>query len=192
VLKDDLSPVNTAHADLSYEYGASPRLVVDWILNAIKVDLTQYSFIDYGSGRGRVLLSAARKPFKCVRGIEFCRVLHEQAKRNIAGYPVRHLVCRDVQSVCCDALEYDLPGSNCVLYFYNPFEVELLDKVIRQSLEMARARQRRIIIIYYNSKHHQTLADNKKLKSRPLSHIARLKLKLFSPHPVQIYDLVID
>ncbi|MCP4074392.1 MAG: hypothetical protein GY742_22125 [Hyphomicrobiales bacterium] len=192
VYKNDLSPVNATHADLSYEYGASPRLIADWLLDALEEDLNRYSFIDYGSGRGRVLLTAAGRPFRSVHGIEFCDALHKQAEINIAGYPDQHLVCQDVQSVCCDALDYALPDSDCILYFFNPFKEVLLDKVVRKSLETARANQRRIIIIYYNAKHDQPLVNNTGLKSRPLSPVAWLKLKLLSPHPVQIYDMITD
>ena len=41
------------------------------------------TFVDVGSGKGRVLLLAARHPFKRVVGIEFSPSLCEQARRNI-------------------------------------------------------------------------------------------------------------
>ena len=190
VHRDNLEPVSTAHADLSYEYGASPRLVVNWILNGLKVDFSRFAFIDYGSGRGRVLLTAAQRPFRAVRGVEFCSVLHEQAQRNIAGCRDADLACPDVKSVFSDVLDFDVPDGDCILYFFNPFEAELLDRVVRKYTDTPKCGQNRVIIVYYNAKHHGTLTDNKHIRVRPLSLLARLRIKLLSPHPVQVYEVV--
>lgn len=190
VFPEELSPVNSAHADLTYEYGPSPRLVVEWLLDALKVDFGQYSFVDIGSGRGRVLLTAAGKPFKQVHGVEFCSVLHDQASSNIAGYPDEHLQCRDVRSILCDALDYDVPEGNCVLYFYNPFDIRLVERVVTKFLDSAAGNGDRIIVIYYNSKVSKLLPADRRLAFRRLPGLSRLKLKLLSPHPVQVYERV--
>ena len=137
VFPEELSPVSSAHANLTYEYGPSPRPVVQWLLDALKVDFSEYSFVDIGSGRGRVLLTAAGRPFKRVHGVEFCSNLHEEASSNIAGYPGEHLKCRDVKSILCDALDYDVPEGNCVLYFFNPFDVQLVERVVTKFLDSA-------------------------------------------------------
>ena len=188
VHKNDLSPVNLTNAHLSYEYGASPRLVISWILSAIDVDESHYTFVDVGSGRGRILLAAAERPFKSIHGIEFCRLLQTQSKQNLDEYPKHKLVCQDVRSICCDVLEYTPPNTDIILYFYNPFEAELLDNVVRNFLDMAQEMERNIIVIYYNAVHHQTLIRDTRLKPKSLPNNLWLKLKLLSPHPVQIYD----
>ncbi|MCY6380688.1 class I SAM-dependent methyltransferase [Hoeflea prorocentri] len=188
--QDDLSPVNSAHAKLSYEYGASPRLVLGWILKGLNEDLSRFSFVDYGSGRGRMLLTAAQWPFRLVHGIEFSSILHEQAERNISGYPKNHLKCRDIKSVCCDVMDYDTPKTDCILYFYNPFEGELLDKVIRKYSHCDDSgAKRKVIIVYYNSMHRHALNANERIRPRPMSRFVKLIIKLFSPHPVHIYEL---
>ena len=192
VYAEDLAPMNTSHSHQAGDYEPSQRLVVHWLLDGLKEDLSQYSFVDFGSGRGRVLLAAAEKPFLAVRGIELSGKLHEQAESNISNYPAERLHCPDVQSVCGDALEFPLPEGNCILYFYNPFGAELLCKVVRRALDTAQARQSRIIVIFYGSDYHKTLANVTRLKSRPLSFIARLKLSLLSPCSNQVYDLIID
>lgn len=191
VFPDEFSPVNSAHANLTYEYGPSPRLVVEWLLDALKVDFSQYSFVDIGSGRGRVLLTAAGKPFRRVHGVEFCSVLHEQAATNIAGYPGERLQCRDVQSILCDAMDYDIPDGNLVLYFFNPFDVQLVERVVSKFLDRSGVSGDRIIVIYYNAKVRRLLSGDPRLAFRPLSKLCRLRLKLLSPHPVQVYEGVV-
>ena len=190
LLKKDLSPDVASNLGQASEYAPSPRLVVQWLVDGLQEDLSRFTFLDFGSGRGRVLLAAAERPFKAVRGIEFSGQLHEEAALNISNYPADRLVCADVQSVCEDALEYVLPEGDCILYFYNPFGVELMDKVVRRAMDISQARNSRCIVIYYNSIHHQTLGSQTRLKPKPLSFLARLKLRLFSPYPIRVYEMV--
>jgi len=56
-------------------------------LRALPVgDFSQYSFIDMGSGKARMLFVAAELPFRRVIGVEFDRKLHAAAKENIARW----------------------------------------------------------------------------------------------------------
>lgn len=188
--KEDLSPDDASNLGQASEYAPSPRLVVQWLVDGLNVDLSRFTFMDFGSGRGRVLLAAAERPLKAVRGIEFSGQLNQEAVLNISNYPVDRLVCADVQSVCEDALDYPLPEGDCILYFYNPFGADLMDKVVRRAVDTAQARHTRIIVIYYNPVHHNALSGETRLKPRRLSLISRLKLGLFSPYPIRVYEMV--
>ena len=48
--------------------------------------LGDFTFIDLGSGKGRVLLMASDYPFKKIIGVEFMPELHRAAQENITGY----------------------------------------------------------------------------------------------------------
>ncbi len=48
--------------------------------------LQDFTFIDLGSGKGRVLLMASEYPFQKIIGVEFMPELHRAAQKNIAGY----------------------------------------------------------------------------------------------------------
>lgn len=184
-----LQPETTTHAELSYEYGASPRLVVDWILNGLRLDLRHYTFVDYGSGRGRVLLTAAGRPFRAVHGVEFCTDLHRAAVSNIAAHRENDIVCGDVRSHCCDVLDFPIPEGDIVLYFFNPFEAELLDRIMQRYTDACMLGHRRVVIVYYNARHHLTLAANKRIRPRRLAPLSRLLITLLSPHPVRVYEI---
>src|SRR5258708_39905387 len=62
-------------------------------------DYSEYTFIDMGSGLGRVLFVAAEYPFRRVVGVEFSTDLHHKALDNIPQY--RHVKsrCGSIQSV---------------------------------------------------------------------------------------------
>ena len=190
LLQDDLDPADPGNLSQAREYLPSPRLVVNWLLQGLGEEYSDFSFVDFGSGRGRVLLAAAEKPFRNVLGVEFSTRLHNEAERNIADYPRERLKSGTVRSVCMDAARFDLPDGDCILYFFNPFGAELLERVIERSLDQAGAGTRRIIVILYNPVHLETVAANPRLRLRPMSYVDQMKMRVFSPYPAAIFDFV--
>jgi SAM-dependent methyltransferase len=130
------------------EYHGTPVRLVERILRAVPGDLREFTFIDYGSGKGRILFLASRLSFKRVIGIEFMKEFHDVAVRNIAAYEDPDRKCQDITSVCCDAREFELPDGNCVLYFYRPFTGPVLQAVLDRIEESWRARPRPMFLIF--------------------------------------------
>lgn len=189
LMQQHLDPSDNTNLGNAREYLPSPRLVISWILDGLGEDYSRFTFVDYGSGRGRVLLAAAEKPFRAVRGVEFSGRLHAEADCNISNYPADRLGCRDVQSLCIDAAEYQLPDGDCILYFFNPFSADLLDQVVTRALDCAQSRQSRVILVYYNPVHISTMAGHRRLRRRSISLVDRVKLKLLSPYPVVVFEM---
>ena len=108
------------------------------LLGAIPVEHEHYTFIDYGSGKGRALLLAAEWPFKAVIGVEFARQLHRIAEDNIRTYQNPGRRCHAIRTLCMDAVEFEIPREPAILYFFNPFSETVLSAVlekVRKSLE---------------------------------------------------------
>ena len=70
-----------------YEGASIP--LVHKILRQLRIDLSRFTFIDLGSGKGRVLLIAAQYPFEAVIGVEFSETLHDIAQSNICKFTGR-------------------------------------------------------------------------------------------------------
>ena len=130
------------------EYHGTPLRVAWRVLNSISEDLSEYTFVDYGSGKGRILLLASRLPFKRIVGIEFMPVFHEVASRNISAYRDTEQRCHDLQSVCADAREYEPPDTKCVLYFYRPFTGPVLSAVLNRIEASWRRHPRTMYLIF--------------------------------------------
>lgn len=116
-------------------------------------DYSQYSFLDLGSGKGRMLFLAAEFPFRRVVGVEFAAELHDCAIRNIARYRGIRGKCREIDSVHVDAAEYNFPDGNLVVYLFNPFGPPVLDKVmdnLRKSLDLS---PRHVILVLVTPEH---------------------------------------
>jgi len=100
--------------------------------------LKDFTFIDLGSGKGRVLLMASDYPFNRIIGVEFMPELHRAAQKNIASYSSGTQQCRQVEAVCMDARDFQVPLGPLVAYLFNPFSESTFAQVLenlRQSIE---------------------------------------------------------
>jgi hypothetical protein len=102
-------------------------------MEQVEVRAGEDVFVDFGSGMGRIVMLAAGLPFRRVIGVEFAPQLHVIAQQNVAAAG-----CRNVELVQADATEWRIPADASVLFFFNPFEGEILRRVfanIRRSVE---------------------------------------------------------
>jgi SAM-dependent methyltransferase len=120
----------------------------NYIMKLLPPDLSGFSFVDIGSGKGRTLLLAARYQFQQILGIEYARSLVDVAVQNVASYRGPPLRCTEIESICADATAVSLPRTALVLYFFNPFEIEIFDRVFARILESYRESPRPILLIY--------------------------------------------
>jgi predicted RNA methylase len=112
------------------------------------LDLSSYTFIDLGSGKGRALLHAAMFPFARIVGVEVQPELDAIARANIERFERPGQLCRQIESLCADAREYRFPASNLALYLFNPFPDYVLREVLANLVESARLHPRRIFVLY--------------------------------------------
>src|SRR5579863_4122649 len=65
------------------DYAAIDPLRFQQAMAAFDFRFEDYTFIDFGSGKGRALLLASEFPFKRILGLEFAPELHTAAETNI-------------------------------------------------------------------------------------------------------------
>jgi SAM-dependent methyltransferase len=139
---------NLGHA-LSYEV-SNPRTTRQ-ILECLPIeDFSRYTFVDFGSGKGRVLLMAAEFPFRKIVGVEFATELHEIAVRNIQRYRNSKQQCFAIAAVNSDVADFPIPEGDCVLYFYNPFRAPVMRALVDRIDESVERNPRDIIIAFLN------------------------------------------
>jgi hypothetical protein len=116
----------------------------------LRIQPEQDVFIDYGSGKGRVVVVAATYSFRQVIGVEISPDLARIAMENLSLARSR-LRCKNAQVVTTDATLFDIPPDATVFFFYSPFGGSTLRGVldrIRDSLSRA---PRRITIVFKNT-----------------------------------------
>ena len=107
-------------------------------------------FVDFGSGKGRVVLQAAlHYPFRKVYGVELSEELHRIAEKNVAAVRDR-LRCPDVRLVHSDVLDFEIPDCVTVAFFYNPFVGDLFEAVVNRLVESVDRNPRPVRIVYGN------------------------------------------
>lgn len=110
----------------------------------------QVGFVDFGCGKGRVLLLAAEAGFARVVGIEFAPQLAAEARRNVGRW-------RDARAAACqfsviegDVTDYQISRGDGVFFFFNPFDDVVLDAVLDRLDESLRVAPREAWIVYHN------------------------------------------
>jgi SAM-dependent methyltransferase len=129
-------------------YGPTPGSVFFRMLCQLGINYDKFLFIDFGCGKGKALLLAAELHFKQVIGIELSSKLIRVAEENLKTYRggTRQ---RDVfQLVCMDAGEYPIPQEPAVYYFANPFQAEVMRKVLENIRCSLAAAPRESYVVY--------------------------------------------
>lgn len=147
--------------------------------------IEDYTFIDLGCGKGRVLLLASQSPFRFVRGIELHPRLARVARRNIRKWlkakhmfaesiysccslfipvlcsliPVPCLSCRRITVESADVLRLKLPTEPVILFLFNSFGDEVLVPLMQQLAAEAGRRTAPIDLIYIHPDHDRLVAQ---------------------------------
>lgn len=138
-------------------------------------------FVDYGCGKGRVLLLAAAYGFKRVVGIEFAPALCAIARANMIAFGRRRLIS-PVEIVEGDVCDYRLRGDESVFYYFHPFDSAILARTVDAIAASLRDRRRRAWIVYYLPRHAEVL------DSRP--EFRRSCVAIFGEYEGIVYEYV--
>ena len=136
-------------------------------------------FVDYGAGRGRVVVLAATRPFRRVLGIEVRSEFATAARVNLRR-AARHLRCPQVEIVEADARDVGVPDDATILHFFDPFAGTTLERILDGLLASHRRHPRTITILYADDHHLAEL-----LPARPwIRLVDRVPWTLIRPtHP---------
>jgi hypothetical protein len=112
------------------DYAAIEPTRFKHVLAAFDIAFEDYTFVDFGSGKGRALLLASEFPFQRILGLEFSPELHRTAEENIRRYRSASQKCRNIQSLSVDFTDYALPPEASVLFFFHPCRTRVLSGVV--------------------------------------------------------------
>ena len=136
-----------------------PALFREMMAN-LPIDFSQFTFIDIGSGKGRTLLMASEYPFRRIVGVEILAELDRAAQENIQSYQSPAQRCSEIQAICADVRDLELPDEPLVLYLFNPLpEASLRQMIERLGKSLARS-PRAVWIVYHNPLLETALAES--------------------------------
>jgi len=122
------------------------KKLIDDLENTIQKPINKEVFIDYGSGKGAAIIHAKKLGFKQTIGVEFAKELNDIAVENI-----EKMSLSEVESIYADATSYQVPNNVSVIYFFNPFDKVVMEKVIDNLLHQKENFLNDVYIIYANA-----------------------------------------
>jgi predicted O-methyltransferase YrrM len=132
-------------------YRAQTEELFRTAMASIAIDPRDYTFVDIGSGKGKVLLMASDLPFKRIIGVEYAQGLHEIAVRNIAVYKSAQQRCSRIEAIYGDALAYAMPDGPLLLFIFNALAKELMPILLKKlDAEVAGPNTRPVFLMYTN------------------------------------------
>ncbi len=134
-----------------------PSIVRRVLQELLLYNYSDYTFIDLGSGKGRVLLLAAQYGFRKVVGVEFRQELHERAVQNARNWRGQESSCSPIELLNVDARDYIFPDENLVLYFFNPFGQEIMKSLLNRLDTSIRRCPRDVLVVMVYPEHASAL-----------------------------------
>ncbi len=131
------------------DYDPSPLFPLRKALSEIGIGREDI-FVDFGSGKGRCLLIASEFPFCRIVGVEFSTTLCGIAAENVRRFRARHPCVPPIDIIEADAAEVCIEPDWSVLYFFNPFDAQILQRVLAKIEQSYLAHPRRIRLLYYH------------------------------------------
>ena len=127
-----------------YPYEPTPYSVLERLANTGLIGKKDV-VLDYGCGKGRVDFFLAYQTKANTIGIEYderiCQCALDNRKMAVSGGRTEFVMAR--------AEEYSVPSKVNRYYFFNPFSVELLRKVMARVMESYYENPREILLFFY-------------------------------------------
>lgn len=133
------------HADqYRYPYEPTPYSVLERLANSGYIRKGN-TLIDYGCGKGRVDYFLSYQTRCSSIGIEYDERIYEKAVENKKDA----VSSGRTEMILANAEQFEVPEGADRMYFFNPFSVEILRKVMARILESYYAYPRKIQLFFY-------------------------------------------
>lgn len=146
-------PLDTAAHATRYE----PIPSVDTYLHSLTVPFEEYTFIDYGCGKGRALLMASDFPFRQIIGVEYSSELAAIARRNITLYHNPSQKCVAIKVFEGNAALFEPLDIASVFFLHNPFDGLILQQVLDRIRQSRTASEPADFLIYVDPQHRSCI-----------------------------------
>jgi len=104
--------------------------------------------LDLGCGKGRGQLIASEFGFREARGVEFSPVLCDIARRNCELYSIRRKTKTAFSVINADARDYAFRDDEDVVYLCDPFNGQIMMRVLELIADSLSRRDRTLWIVY--------------------------------------------
>ena len=135
--------------------------------------------LDFGCGKGRVLIVAAFCGFRKITGIEFGKLLCKEAEHNIEKI-TPFFPSSEFKIICDDAVKYKIENDTNVFFFFNPFDEVVMLQVVKNILSSLKENDRKIYVVYINPLHKEIFLSAGFIEEYYLMKMKYLELSILS------------
>ncbi len=148
---ENIGNENLSHASI---YQASNYFLIEKAFEYLKDEKVNIGLVDFGCGKGRVLVVAAHYGFKSITGIDFSHRLCVEAEDNVEK---AKLLFPDVtfNIICKDATTYKIERDKNCFFFFNPFDEVIMLTVVKNILSFLKENPGKVYVIYVNPVHKE-------------------------------------
>tara|TARA_R110001606_G_scaffold328354_2_gene475538 strand:- start:571 stop:1242 length:672 start_codon:yes stop_codon:yes gene_type:complete len=139
-------------------YMPTPVRTLRSLLSALPIDPADYTLVDLGSGKGRVLIVGAESGFRHCIGVEHVPALCETSVGNLSDWRLATGATTPIDVVGIDAATYEFPQTPLVVFLYNPFSRAVMAEVARNLSRSHAACPRRIIVVAVHPRYRSVFA----------------------------------
>lgn len=123
-----------------------------------------YSLLDIGCGKGRVLMMASEYPFREVLGVELNPNLAAVARTNLRAWTRSPRACGQIGIQSSDALQMPIPRGPVLLYLFNSFEQAMVRSLLDRLLEVAATRPDPIDLVYVHPEFGELVRQTERME----------------------------
>ncbi len=181
--------IDSDNRDEGVDYAPTPHLVIQWIRQLLPDDVRDWTFVDVGAGRGRVVAAAAAFPYRRVLGVEFALELQRDAIQLLQSLPAERRVAKEIDVIHADAANFDIPTGPCVFYLFNPFGQSVLEAFLANVVASHRADPRPMRIAYFNPVHADAMMAFEEIHRCKLPLKVRAKFAALCPNPFALFEV---
>lgn len=148
---ENIESKNLTHASI---YQASNYYLIEKAFEYLSDQNAIRNLVDFGCGKGRILIVAAHYGFKKLTGIDFSGHLCTEAEANIENITT-FFPTTVFNIICGDAADYQIEKEQNCFFFFNPFDEVIMLAVVKKMLSSLKDNPRKIYIIYLNPVHKE-------------------------------------
>lgn len=147
---DKLLQIHTTGRDDSnsdqyrYPYEPTPYTVLERFANSGLL-CRENTLLDYGCGKGRADFFLSYQTRCHTIGVEYNERIYEKAVENRE----QGVAAGRTEFVLADAVQFSVPAEVDRIYFFNPFSIEILKKVLARVLESYYENPRELFLFFY-------------------------------------------
>lgn len=173
------SSIKKSNSDEFFHYQGAGYLVLYRVFEEISANTRSYNFVDIGCGKGRPVFVAESFGYNNLTGIDLDKELIDAANKNLKTYLLKRKESL-IEFIHANALEYNYKNTPTVYFLFNPFNEEVLKKVLARISSQTHSET---WFVYMNPKYKTAFANDKfeivkELKTKRYLEAVIYKLKV--------------